>query len=284
MEDGVRRIFITAELISGFAGKLSEEEKSDATREKYLRDVGRFARWANGRELDKALLLDYKNALGRNYTAKSANSMLAAINSLMRFAGMDDLCVKQFRIQKEAYCSASSELTREEYLRLVAAAKSAGDHRSSLILQTVCCTGIRISELEFITVEAAQQGETAVCCKGKTRKLFIVSALREKLLRYARKFGVRSGPIFVTRGGRPVDRSNVWRRMKSLCADAHVEPGKVFPHNLRHLFARTFYENERDIAALADILGHSSVNTTRIYIISTGSEHAKKLENMKLVT
>lgn len=278
----MEKLKITERLLRRFAEGLRNEEKSSATVNKYLRDARRLMRYAGAREADKALMLAYKTELGRAYPHKSANSMLASINALMRFAGREDLRLRQFRLQKDAYRSESEELTREEYIRLIAAAEETGDEMTSLLLQTVCSTGIRVSELSYITAEAVERGETAVSCKGKTRKIFIVSSLRKKLLRYADENRVLTGPVFLTRRGNPIDRSNVWRRMKSLCEPAGVEPQKVFPHNLRHLFARTFYEQERDIAALADILGHSSVNTTRIYIISTGAEHAKKLESMGL--
>ncbi|MBR4439668.1 MAG: tyrosine-type recombinase/integrase [Clostridia bacterium] len=279
----MKKLNITEELLNKFASELENQEKSAATREKYMRDARRFAQWTGESDVDKALMLEYKAELGCEYSPRSANSMLASLNSLFRFAGRDDLRVKQFRLQREAYCSENSELTREEYARLVAVAERR-DERCALMLQTICCTGIRISELRYITVEAARHGETTVSCKGKTRKIFIVSALRDKLLRFAAKQGTKHGPVFITQNGLPIDRSNVWRRMKRLCKEACVPPQKVFPHNLRHLFARVFYENERDIAALADILGHSSVNTTRIYIITTGTEHKRKMENMNLIT
>ena len=279
----MEKLIINELLLRRFEKRLLEEEKSHSTIEKYLRDARRFATHIGTQAADKALVLSYKGELGRDYPPKSANSMLAALNALFRFAGREDLRVRQFRLQQEAYRPESEELTREDYVRLIAAAENGKDEQTALLIQTVCGTGIRVSELGYITVEAAQKGETTVNCKGKTRRIFIVSALREKLLRYAERSGIISGPVFRTRGGKPLDRSNIWRRMKALCGKAGIPPEKVFPHNLRHLFARTFYENEHDIAALADILGHSSVNTTRIYIISTGAEHAKKLEDMRLV-
>ena len=280
----MEKLFIDDCLLRRFAKRMREEEKSASTVEKYLRDARRFAVYAGTRQADRALVLSYKEKLGREYAPKSANSMLAALNSFFRFAGREDLRVRQFRTQKETYRPENEELTREEYVRLVAAAESAGDQETALLLQTLCGTGIRVSELGFITVEAALKGETTVCCKGKTRRIFIVSALREKLLRYAAHSGVTDGPVFRTRSGAPLDRCNVWRRMKLFCDAAGIPREKVFPHNLRHLFARTFYENEHDIAALADILGHSSVNTTRIYIITTGAEHKRKMEGLDLIT
>lgn len=276
-------LIITKPLVRRYAAKLVEEEKSPYTREKYLRDLRRFAAYAGSRPVTKAMTLGYKAELERRYPARSVNSLLAALNSFLRFAGRDDLRVRHLRTQKDAFRPESAELTRDEYIRLIDAADALNDELASLILQTICSTGIRVSELKYVTVEAVKLGETDVACMGKTRRIFIVSALRDKLLRFAKKNGTKSGPVFCTKGGKPLDRSNVWRKMKSLCGKAGIPEQKVFPHNLRHLFARTFYENEHDLAALADILGHSSINTTRIYIISTGAEHAKRMENMDLV-
>lgn len=270
-------------MIDRFQLYLLENEKSTATIAKYLRDIRRFAVFAGGQVLDKSLILSYKEMLGREYALTSANSMLAALNAFLQFIGKGDCCVKRFKVQKKTFCSAEKELTKEEYLRLICAAKSASNRRLSLLLQTICGTGIRVSELPFITVEAARKGEAIVSCKGKTRTVFIVQALQKKLLKYAKDCGIVRGAVFVTKSGRPMDRSNIWREMKNLCRKAGVSPGKVFPHNLRHLFARTFYGIEKDLAKLADILGHTSINTTRIYIISTGEEHRRKLEHMRLI-
>lgn len=266
-----------------FAEYLREREKSPATLQKYLRDVRGFLDFAAGRRIGKSDVMEYKEYLAQRYAVTSANSMLAALNSYFRFCRRDELCVRQFRLQKSAYRDAGRELTREEYGRLVRAAEQGRGKRLSLVVQTICGTGIRVSELAFITVEAARRGEATVSCKGKTRRIFIVRALQKKLIGYAAEQGIARGPVFVTRGGKPVDRSNIWREMKSLCRRAGVAPEKVFPHNLRHLFARTFYGLEKDIAKLADILGHSSINTTRIYIITTGEEHRRRMENMHLI-
>lgn len=274
---------VTPELLEAFDRKLLLDEKSAATREKYLRDVRRYACFIGENDVSKEANLQYKQALESNYTPASANSMLAAVNAFLRFAGWPELCMRQFRVQKNVFCTEEQELTREEYARLVAVADGRGDERLALILQTVCATGIRISELPFITLEAVQRGEAVVSCKGKTRRVFLVADLRRKLLRYARRQGISGGMIFVTRSGRPMDRSNIWKQMKALCAQAGVLPEKVFPHNLRHLFARAFYSMDKDIAKLADILGHASINTTRIYIISSGEEHRRKMERLKLV-
>lgn len=269
--------------MQAFELHLREEEKSAATVEKYMRDVRCFAEFAGESELSKQTVLEYKTRLGATYAVASANSMIAALNSFFRFCGWHDLCVKQFRIQRQAYCSEEKELTRAEYIRLLEAASKKKNEGLNLIIQTICGTGIRVSELQYITVEALRRGEAVVNCKGKNRKIFIVTELKEKLLRYAKEQRIASGAVFVTRSGKPISRHNVWKRMKSLCEQAQVARSKVFPHNLRHLFARTFYGIEKDIAKLADILGHSSINTTRIYIMTTGTEHRRKIERLGLV-
>ena len=262
---------------------LRNEEKSEATLQKYMRDVRRFASYAGLDGISKETVLEYKARLAERYTPTSANSMIAAINAFFRFCGWHELCIKQFKIQREAYCSAEKELTREEYIRLVNAAKDGNNERLSLIIQTICSTGIRVSELQYVTVDALHAGEAFVRCKGKNRRIFIIPELKKKLLRYVKEQRISSGAVFVTRSGRPISRINIWREMKALCEEAGVAPTKVFPHNLRHLFARTFYGIEKDIAKLADILGHASINTTRIYIVTTGEEHRRKLEHMRLI-
>ena len=274
---------ITRELLKDFEKNMLEDEKSKATVEKYLRDLHYFVNFANERAIDKTLVLEYKAELAHNYALTSANSMLAALNAFLRFAGWLDCTVKQFKIQKKAFCSEEKELSKAEYLSLVRTAENKNNERLSLLIQTICGTGIRVSEVEYITVEAVQRGEAVVSCKGKTRRVFIISALRKKLLQYTKEHGIKSGMIFVTRSGKAMNRSNIWAEMKKLCKEAGVSPNKVFPHNLRHLFARTFYGIEKDIAKFADILGHSNINTTRIYIISTGAEHRRKMENMRLI-
>lgn len=279
----MRKRTITQALLKAYKEELINDEKSTNTLEKYMRDIRHFWNFAQDRHIDKMLTLEYKAQLEKEYAAASANSMLAALNSFLRFADWQDCCVKQFKVQKKTYCSEESELSKGEYLSLVKAAEDKKNERLSLLIQTICGTGIRVSEVPFITVEAARRGEAVVSCKGKTRKVFIVAALRKKLLKYAKKHGIRSGMIFITKHGRPMNRSNIWREMKELCRLAGVTAKKVFPHNLRHLFARTFYRIEKDIAKLADILGHSNVNTTRIYIISTGAEHRRKMERLELI-
>ena len=276
--------FITAKTLEQFKQHLLEEEKSAATVEKYLRDTAAFAAFLAEREVTKEFAIAYKQKLIEDgYAIRSINSMLASINSLFSFLGWYDCKVKAIKLQRQIFCSEDKELTKAEYLRLINAAQQKKNDRLNLIIQTICGTGIRVSELQFITVEAVKRGEATVNCKGKIRTIFIVTSLKKKLLQYAKEKHITTGTIFVTRTGKPVSRTNIWREMKNLCEQANVNPNKVFPHNLRHLFARTFYGIEKDIAKLADILGHSSINTTRIYIISTGDEHRKRMEHMHLV-
>lgn len=275
--------FINHDTIKRFEDYLLNEERSAATIEKYLRDVRCFADFVKDAEITKQLVLEYKNSLPESYELSSANSMLAALNSFLRFLGWHDLCVKRFKIQREAFCSEEKELTRDEYIRLLNAASSKSNERLSLIIQTICATGIRVSELQYITVEALRRGEAAVFCKGKSRRIFIVAKLRKKLLKYIAERKILSGAVFITKSGSPISRNKIWKETKSLCKDAMVNPKKVFPHNLRHLFARTFYGIEKDIAKLADILGHSSIDTTRVYIVTTSAEHKRKMEHMHLI-
>ncbi len=274
---------IAINMINDFQIQLQNDEKSDNTIEKYLRDVKAFCEFAGTREICKAVVMEFKASLVEKYKIASANSMIAAVNAFLRFMGWVDSCIKQFKVQKKAFCSEEKELTKAEYIRLVNAAKEKGNKRLNLILQTICGTGIRVSELQFITVEAVCKGEAIVSCKNKTRTVFIVRELQKKLLNYIRDKGITTGCIFITKTGKPMSRCNIWREMKALCEQAGVTPDKVFPHNLRHLFARTFYGIEKDIVKLAYILGHSSINTTRIYIITTSAEHKRKMENMLLI-
>lgn len=274
---------ITAKAIAEFEEHLILEERSKTTVEKYIRDIKAFSAYTQNTVVTKEIVIAYKKHLQENYAVRSVNSMLASLNSLFAFLGWHELRVKALKLQQQVYCPEEKELTRAEYTRLCRAAERKHNERLNLILQTICGTGIRVSELQYITVEAVKQGEAVVNCKAKTRSVFIVKELKQKLLRYAAEQGIQSGMIFVTRTGKPVSRTNIWREMKALCAEANVNPQKVFPHNLRHLFARVFYRIEKDIAKLADILGHSSINTTRIYIISTGTEHRRRMENMRLI-
>ena len=275
--------FITAKAVAEFKEHLILEERSKITIEKYIRDVKAFSVYTQNADITKETVIAYKKYLQETYAVRSVNSMLASINSLFAFLGWHDLKVKSLKLQQQVFCPEEKELTRAEYARLCRTAERKHNERLNLILQTICGTGIRVSELQFITVEAVKNGEAVVNCKAKTRSVFIVKELKQKLLRYAAEQGIKNGMIFVTRTGKPISRTNIWREMKALCEEANVNPQKVFPHNLRHLFARVFYGIEKDIAKLADILGHSSINTTRIYIISTGTEHQKQLENMRLI-
>jgi len=261
---------------------LFREEKSPATLEKYLRDVRAFYAFAAGREITKDLTVAYKKYLTEEgYALRSVNSMLASLNSLLAFLGLPECKVKSLKCQRQTYCAEEKELTRAEYLRLLDASRH--QPRLNLVLQTICATGIRVSELRYFTVEAVKRGEVTVRCKNKTRTILIPGKLKKLLLSFAHRQGIAGGVIFVTRGGKPLDRSNIWAQMKGLCRRAGVNPAKVFPHNLRKLFARTFYGIEKDIAKLADILGHGSIETTRIYIMTTGSEHRRKMERLGLV-
>lgn len=274
---------IDQQQLQDFETYLVREERSNCTVEKYRHDVRVFWAFVDKKEISKIDVLQYKSSLLNKYAAASANSMLAALNTFFRFVGWHDLCVKLYKIQKSAFCPEEKELTKSEYERLVTAAKRQGNERLNLIIQTFCSSGIRVSELQYITVEAVQHGATTVNCKGKNRRIFIVPQLQKKLLQYIKTRKIKSGCVFVTKSGKPISRHNIWREMKLLCKSAGVAPSKVFPHNLRHLFARTFYGIEKDIAKLADILGHTSINTTRIYVATTATEHRRKMENMRLV-
>ena len=265
-----------------FRKYLISEEKSVATVEKYLRDARTFLLFVDGREITKELTVAFKKTLEeQNYAIRSINSMLASLNKLLIFLGWEDCRVKTLRYQRQTYCSEEKELTKAEYMRLLEVSKK--QVQLNLVLQTICGTGIRVSELKYFTVEAVKRGEVSVRCKSKTRTILVPGKLKRLLLDYAKKRRISEGAIFVTRGGKPLDRSNIWAQMKRLCEKAGVNPSKVFPHNLRKLFARTFYGIEKDIAKLADILGHGSIETTRIYIMTTSTEHRRKMERLGLV-
>ncbi|MBO5315219.1 MAG: tyrosine-type recombinase/integrase [Clostridia bacterium] len=272
---------LTQTHLTAFEEYLLKEEKSAATVEKYLRDARAFLIYAEGKEITKELTVAWKKSLEDNgYKPRSINSMLASLNCLLEFMGAKDCKVKNLRIQKQVYLAEEKELTKDEYKRLLAAAKK--KEQLNLVIRTICATGIRVSELKYFTVEAIQNGEVSVKCKSKTRTIIVPGDLRKLLLSYAKRKGITEGVIFITRNGKPLDRSYIWSQMKGLCEAAGVNPSKVFPHNLRKLFARTFYGIEKDIAKLADILGHSSIETTRIYIMSTSSEHRRQIERMGL--
>lgn len=273
---------ITNTKIQDFSDYLLREEKSEATYEKYLRDVRGFMHFVGERPVTKELVVEWKkNLVEQGYAVRSINSMLASVNSLLEFEGWRDCKVKNIRLQRQTYCTEEKELTKAEYMRLLEASKR--NEQLNLVLQTICATGIRVSELRYFTVEAVRCGEITVNCKSKTRTILIPGKLRKLLLSFVKRKRMASGAIFVGRSGKPLDRSSIWRQMKQLCHAAGVKAAKVFPHNLRKLFARTFYGIEKDIAKLADILGHSSINTTRIYIMTTGVEHRRKIERLGLV-
>ena len=268
--------------LTAFEAYLRDDEKSIHTVEKYLRDVRTFCEFAGRETVTKETVLRFREHLvSTGYTSESVNSMLASVNSLLKFLGWEDCRVRYLRTQRKMYCPEEKELTKAEYLRLLEAARQ--KPRLFLVLETICATGIRISELRYFTVEAVNSGEITVKCKNKTRSILVPGKLRKKLMAYTKKNHIGSGVIFRTRSGRPVDRSNIWAEMKKLCAAAHVQESKVFPHNLRKLFARTFHKTEKDIAKLADVLGHSNINTTRIYIMTTSLEHRRCIERLGLV-
>lgn len=270
--------------IQAFARHLRLEEKSEATMEKYLRDIRAFARWLDGREISKGLSAAWKaHLVERGYAPASINAKLSALNSLLEFLGLGGCRVKFLRVQRRLFRDAGRELTKAEYQRLLDTAHRLGQERLGLLVEAMGATGIRVSEVRYLTVEAARAGRAEVSLKGKIRTILIPQRLRKKLLQYAKKQKTASGEIFRTRRGSPISRKQIWAEMKALCAKAGVAASKVFPHNLRHLFARVFYSACRDVAKLADVLGHSSLETTRIYLISSGAEHARQLERLHLI-
>lgn len=278
-----KRIITTKQIVS-FGQFLRQEERSDATMEKYLREVGLLAAFLKGREVDKTGVAQWKESLlAQRYNPATINGKLSAIDRFLAFMGWEDCRVKHLRLQRRLFRESDRELTKEEYERLIVTANKEGKERLCLLMETICATGIRVSEVRYITAEAAEEGKTEISLKGKIRTILIPGKLRRKLLKYARKNKIASGELFVTRSGHSLSRKQIWAEMKAICQKAGVEPGKVFPHNLRHLFARIFYQVCRDVARLADVLGHSSIETTRIYLISTGVEHARTLEQMRLV-
>ncbi len=276
---------ITEQSIRNFQQCLYEEEKSSTTIQKYIRDVKKLMAFAGKEELTKKRMIEYKEALMgcKQYKTSSINSYLVAINRFLSYMGWHDLCVKTCKVQKETFTPENRDLSREEYKRLVETAMADGRTRLALVIQTICATGIRVSELGMITVDAVRNGMADVSCKGKERRVLIPRSLQMLLLEYIRREGMDSGPVFCTSSGRPMDRSNIWKEMKMLCEEAGVEKEKVYPHNLRHLFAKTYYQLGKDIGKTADILGHSSIETTRIYIKTPSQKHRKILEDMGLV-
>jgi len=274
---------LNASLIRRYLTYLQEQERSSNTLSKYAHDLGALLAYLGGAPLTKAALIGWKEQLTTVLAPASVNSMLVAVNGFLQFCGWPELRVKLLKIQKSVFADEEKELSRTEYERLVNAAKLLENERLALVLQTICATGIRVSELRFITAEAVNLGRAEITNKGKRRTVFLPKKLRKLLTVYLRKQHKTSGPVFTTRSGKPLDRSNIWRDMKSLCASAGVDPKKVFPHNLRHLFARTFYAIDHDLSRLADILGHSSISTTRIYTAECGIVHAQQMERLQLI-
>ena len=275
---------ITTAAVHRFCLHLRGEEREPGTIEKYSRDVRVFAAWLQGREVSKERTVEWKEHLrAAGYAPVTINSMLVAVNQFLHFLGLDDMRVKTLRIQRRMFRSRERELTREEYGRLVETAHTLGKVRLALLIETICATGIRVSEVKYITVEAIRSGRAEISLKGKIRTILIPNKLCRKLRKYAGKQKIASGEIFLTRSGKGLSRRQIWAEMKGLCRKAGVAPSKVFPHNLRHLFARSFYRACRDVVQLADVLGHSSVETTRIYLISTGMELARRMDRLGLV-
>lgn len=273
---------ITKQTIEDFRLYLITEEKAVATIEKYIRDVHTFSEWLGGKEFDKVDVLTYKTEICKKYAPKSVNTILSSLNSFFAYHEWYELKVKTLKIQRQIFSLDEKELTKAEYERLLLTAKKRSE-RLYLLLQTICSTGIRISELPYITVEAINKGYSDINCKGKRRTVFFPKQLCQMLKQYIRKQEIKNGPIFKTKNGLSLDRTNIWKSMKKLCKEANVSEQKVFPHNLRHLFARTYYSQQKDIVRLADILGHSSVNTTRIYTMESGEIHRKQIQKLGLL-
>lgn len=280
-----KRSEITERELVRFAGYLRQEEREAATIEPYLRTARRFAAWLDGRAVTKELAATWKASLSeQGYRPVSVNVMLAAVNKLLACLGRQDCKVRYLRIQRRMFRKAERELTRTEYQRLLDAAQNRGDERLHMVLETLCATGIRVSELQYITVDAAHSGVAEIALKGKIRTILLPAKLCRRLLKYAKKKNIRTGQIFLTREGKGLSRKFIWLEIKKLCRPAGVTQGKVFPHNLRGLFARTFYATCHDVVRLADVLGHSSIETTRIYLLSTAKEHARQLDRLNLLS
>ena len=274
---------ITNELINNFKIYLYEEERSDNTIEKYMRDIRLFREWLQGKSIDKSVVIEYKKELCKRYAIKSVNSMLSSINAFFIFMGWYDLKVKTLKIQRRIFADKSKELSKAEYERLLIAAKDKKNERLYYLMQTIASTGLRVSEIKYVTCEAVRQGQAVIDCKGKIRQIFLPKKLCQMLKGYIQSRNIKSGSVFITRSGKPLDRCAIWKMLKDLCETAGVNKDKVFPHNFRHLFARTFYSLQKDIVRLADILGHSSVETTRLYTMESGTEHIKQLQKLGLL-
>lgn len=274
---------LTNEMIQDYKNYLITEEKSEVTIEKYIRDINALQQWLDGRDITKQELLSYKAKLVEEYAPASVNSAIASINGFLMFNNLYDLKIKSLKIQKQLFCQSEKELTKNEYKRLLKVAKDKKNERLYLIMQTICSTGIRVSELKYITVDAVANRQTTVKLKGKIRTILLPKELCKLLSKYCKEQNIKSGSVFITRNENPLTRHEIWRSMKSLCEMAGVDKAKVFPHNLRHLFARTYYALQKDIVRLADILGHTSINTTRIYTIEDGAIHRRQMQRLGLI-
>lgn len=276
---------ITADLISAYGYYLKQEERTQATVEKYLRDVRAFALWLDGKAVTKDAVTGWKERLLEERRAPSTvNAALSALNGLFRFLGWEGCRARFVKVQRRLFRDPARELTRPDYDRLIATARELGKERLALVMETICSTGVRVSEVRYLTVEAVRRGRVEISLKGKVRVILIPSKLSRKLLKYAKKNKTVSGEIFLTGNGKSLSRRQIWAEMKRLCVHAEVEPSRVFPHNLRHLFATAYYRAYRDIAKLADVLGHSSIETTRIYLLTSGEEHQRQLDRLGLVS
>ena len=278
------RHILTMDQLVLFQQHLAGEEREQSTIEKYIREIRFFQTWLTGRSVTAEIVARWKNYLhAKGYQPETINSKLSALNKFFSFIGWAECRMKYLKIQRKLFRGTERELTKAEYIRLLETANSGGKVRLALLIETICATGIRVSEVKYITAEAIQTGRADIALKGKIRTILLPGKLCRKLQKYARKQKITSGEIFLTRSGKGISRRQIWAEMKALCKKANVAPSKVFPHNLRHLFARTFYRACRDVAKLADVLGHSSIETTRIYLISTGVEHARQLERLGLI-
>ena len=279
-----KKLQLTEQAFDQFEDYLRHDEREESTIEAYLRSLTRFAEWADGRSVTKELAMEWKTALAESgYRPISVNAMLAAVNKFFICMGREDCKVKYLKLQRQMFRKSEKDLSKEEYQRLVQAAHEKGDLRMELILETICATGIRVGELKYITLETVRAGVAEIALKGKIRTILLPHRLCRKLQKYAKQQKIASGKIFLTQDGLPVSRQSIWTRMKALCEAAGVERSKAFPHNLRSLFARSFYGSCHDVVRLADVLGHSSIETTRIYLMSTGKEYLRQLDKLGLV-
>ena len=274
---------VTKALAEKFRAYLYEEEKSENTIEKYLRDVRFFAENVGNKKLHKSDVLEYKHTLCQRYAPRSVNSVISSLNSFFMFAEWYELKIKTLKIQKQIFADKKRELEKSEYEKLLTAAKDKKNERLYYLMQTIASTGLRVSEIRYVTVDAVKNGEAVINCKGKIRQVFLPKKLCVMLKSYVKSQGIKSGSVFVSKNGNPLNRCNIWKMLKLLCESANVDKSKVFPHNFRHLFARTFYSLQKDIVRLADILGHSSINTTRIYTMETGEIHRRQIQHLGLL-